>query len=131
MREEACGTERLLSLITALPGDDVGADLRALARQMVEHMRAKRAIMCISLAESATGTDDGPEWRGPVESKAALVAYFDTHVQRGTLRGDPQILARLFMGIFFSYVVANKLWDSYNASPVDELVDLFLNGVMA
>ncbi len=131
MREEACGIEQLLSIIAALPGDDVGADMHALAGHIVAHLRAKRAMLCVSLAESATGTDDAPEWRGPAQSKAALAAYFEAQIQRGKLRGNPQIMARAFMGLFFSYVVASKLWDPYSAQPVDDLVDIFLNGVIA
>jgi len=133
MREQACGVDEFRTFLASLPGEDFAADLRAIAYFIVDHMMGKRAMMCISLAEDAAGTDDAPEWRGPSQIHTNLGAYFAGKAQAGALRGDPAFAARFFMGMFFSYVVGRKLWDSTvpDRATLDGIVDLFLNGVSA
>ncbi len=133
MREQACGVEHLRSILASLPGLDLAADLRQLAYSTVEHMCAKRAMMCISLAEDAAGTDDAPEWRGPSQIHADLAGYFTAKVQAEQMQGDPTFVARYFMGILFSYVVGRKLWNSAvsDRAVLDAIVDVFINGVSA
>ena len=131
MREASCGIDELRSTIASLSGTDVCADLRVLARQSVEHMLAKRAMMCVSLAEEAAGTDDAPEWRGPSQIMDELVAYFTARIAAGQMRGDALVLARCFLGTFFSYVVGRKIWGSgaiADPAAIDAIVDVFLNG---
>lgn len=131
MRHESCGVEAFRSLITGLRGEDMAADLRTLAYAAVDHMLGKRAMMCISLAEEAAGTDDAPEWRGPQELISALGAYFERGRRAGAVRGEPALLARCFLGILFSCVVGRKLWGTERPEPptIDALVDIFLIGV--
>jgi len=97
MREQACGVEQLRSIITSLPGEDLAAGLKLLAHQMVHQMITKRAMMCVSLAEDAAGTDDAPEWRGPSQIASDLTAYFTDKAQSGLVRGEPSFVARYFM----------------------------------
>ena len=133
MREQACGVEQFRSVLASLPGVDFAADLRAIAYHVVDHMIAKRGMMCISLAEEAAGTDDAPEWRGPSQILTGLAAYFTAHVHAGRIQGEPEFVARYFLGILFSYVVGRKLWDSAvpDRATLDGIVDVFLNGVSA
>jgi AcrR family transcriptional regulator len=133
MREQACDVDALRHVLTTLPGNDIAMDLRTLAAHVVEHMAAKRAMLCVSLAEDAAGTDDSPEWRGPSQIVMDLCAYFHRHIDAGTLRGDPLLLARYFLGMLFAYVVARKLWNSHtpDRATIDAVVDLFLNGATA
>ena len=133
MREQSCGIEVLRSILATLPGEDFAADMRMLAYHTVEHMIGKRAMMCVSLAEDAAGTDDAPEWRGPSQIADDLAAYFTAKAEAGVIRGEPAFVARYFLGILFSYVVGRKLWDS--AAPdrvvLDSIVDVFIHGVSA
>ncbi len=131
MREEACGVEQFRSILSALPGVDFADDLRQVAYHVTEHMLAKRAMMCVSLAEDAAGTDDQPEFRGPAQTKADLAAYFTAKWAGGGFRVDPEFAARVFLGILFSYVVGRKLWNSDvpDHATLDGVVDIFLNGV--
>ena len=131
MREQACGLEQFRSVLASLPGVDFAADLREIAYYVTEHMLAKRAMMCVSLAEDATGTDDAPEFRGPEQIKSDLAAYFTDKAQAGSFRADPALAARFFLGILFSYVVGRKLWNSTvpDRATLDGIVDIFLNGV--
>jgi AcrR family transcriptional regulator len=133
MREQACGVDQLRLMMATLPGRDLRADLRSLAYSTVEHMLVKRAMMCVSLAEEATGTDDAPEWRGPSQIHADLTAYFAARFEAGQIAGDPAFVARYFMGILFSYVVGRKLWNSSvpDQGVLDAIVDVFINGVSA
>jgi AcrR family transcriptional regulator len=130
MRESAFPTEHLRSVLGTLPGSDLQADLTTIARFMIEHMQDRRAMMCVSLAEDAAGTDDSPEWRGPAQKVLDVADYFAARIAAGAMRGDPLLLARTFLGILFSYVVGRKLWDS--ASPdratIEAVVTIFLNG---
>ena len=131
MREQACGVDELRNVLATLPGVDLEADLRALARFVVDHMASKRAMMCVSLAEDAAGATDVPEWRGPAQIKADLASYFAAKAAAGQLRCEPAFASRYFLGMLFSYVVARKLWDSTvpDVGAVDRLVDVFLHGV--
>jgi AcrR family transcriptional regulator len=133
MREENCGVEAFRSLIAGLPGGDLQTDLRTVAYHGVDHMMAKRSMMCVSLAEEASGAEDPPELRGPFLIQSDLASFFAKHVEAGTLRGEPIFLARYFLGILFSYVVGRKLWASRvpDRKTIDDIVDIFLNGVQA
>jgi AcrR family transcriptional regulator len=133
MREHACGVELFRSILAGLAGTDLRADLKTIAHYVVEHMMAKRAMMCISLAEDAAGTDDAPEWRGPAQIASDLAAYFTEQIRAGLVRGEPTFVARYFLGMFFSYVVGRKLWDSVvpDHATIDAMVDGFLSGVAA
>jgi len=130
MREQACGSEEFRAVLSGLSGSDLAADLRRLAHFVVDHMIGKRAMMCVSLAEDAAGTDDAPEWRGPTQLQADLGTFFAQKIEAGQLRGEPSFLARYFLGTLFSYVVGRKLWDSVvpNSATLDAVVDVFLNG---
>jgi AcrR family transcriptional regulator len=131
MREQACGIQQFRSVLAALPAEEFAADLRTIAYYVTEHMFAKRAMMCVSLAEDAAGTDDGPEWRGPEQIKADLAAYFTARADAGQFRTDPAFAAQFFLGTLFSYVVGRKLWGSTvpDRATLDGIVDVFLNGV--
>jgi AcrR family transcriptional regulator len=133
MREAACGGEGFRAFLASLPNGDVAADLRAIARFTVDQMTARRAMMCISLAEDATATDDAPEWRGPTGVLNELADFLAVKVSDGVLAGDPMLMARCFLGTLFSYVVGRKLWAgaAQDASTLDRVVEVFLNGVAA
>jgi AcrR family transcriptional regulator len=133
MREQACGVEQFRSILAALPGTDLAADLRTIAHYVVDHMIGKRAMMCISLVEDAAGTDDAPEWRGPSQIAFDLAAYFTEKARAGLVRGEPSFVARYFLGMFFSYVVGRKLWDSVvpDRATIDAMVEVFLIGASA
>jgi len=131
MRQESCGLQVFSNMIAGLSGD-VRSDLIAIGETMVTNMRDQRALMCISLAEAARGEVEppSPEWRGPQQIMAKLSEFFAGHIRRGSVHGDSDLLARFFMGIIFSYVVAEKVWDSHEPRLADivRIVDTFLNG---
>jgi AcrR family transcriptional regulator len=129
MRENACPLAVFESVLASLGGDLAG-DLVAIARSMVETMHARRALMCISLAEDAQA-ETMPEWRGPMEIMQRLESFLAERIAMGKIHGDAHRLAAYFMGMCFSYVIARKIWDSYSIKDADlhGMVDIFLNGV--
>ncbi|HEY4440946.1 MAG TPA: helix-turn-helix domain-containing protein [Candidatus Elarobacter sp.] len=131
MREAACDNEPLRATLAALDGVDVQRDLVQVAEAAVERMLDRRAMMCVSLAEDATGTDDGPVWRGPAQSLEDVADYFRARVAEGRMQGDPLMLGRMFLGILFSYVVGRKLWEGSaldRTALIEAVVTTFLNG---
>lgn len=134
MRESACPLAVFKSVLASLSGD-LRSNLRAIAQSMVEFMHARRALMCISLAEDAQAAnvpqESVPEWRGPMEIMQRLESFLAEQIRLGHIRGDAHRLAAYFMGMCFSYVIARKIWDSYSIkeADLDCLVDIFLNGV--
>jgi AcrR family transcriptional regulator len=131
MREGACSVHLFESQLALLTGD-FEADLRRIALSLVERMHSQRAMLCISLAEDASGESVAdPEWRGPLELMQRVERYFADQIAAGHMRGEPERLAAFFMGMCFSYVIGRRVWDSYVVKPrdVDNLVDIFLNGV--
>jgi TetR/AcrR family transcriptional repressor of mexJK operon len=135
MREEFCGLRAFRTLVTGMTGADIRADLTTLAHHSVERMLDQRALMCISLAEDAVGITefrDAPEWRGPREMLALMTTYLSARVAEGRLNGNPDFLARTLMGMMFQLVVARTLWFDHpiDNTTIDELIDVFLNGVL-
>jgi AcrR family transcriptional regulator len=134
MRESACPLAVFKSVLASLSGD-LRSNLRTIAQSMVEFMHARRALMCISLAEDAQAAnvpqESVPEWRGPMEITQRLESFLAEQIRNGHIRGDAHRLAAYFMGMCFSYVIARKIWDSYSIkdADLDCLVDIFLNGV--
>ena len=133
MREHACGLEAFREIVATLTGADVRAELTTIARSAVENMHEQRNLLCVSLVEEAADPSafDAPEWRIPSQVRTMLAEYFGQRVREQRLAGDPEFLACAFMGILFQYVVARKLWHSHviDLAIVDQLVDVFLNGV--
>ncbi|MGH7727771.1 MAG: TetR/AcrR family transcriptional regulator [Vulcanimicrobiaceae bacterium] len=106
--------------------------LEAMARGAVEALRAREDLIKVTMAEEYFNPDGfSCAWRGPVRTREAFAAYFAEQIAAGRLRGDPDMLARTFMSLYFAFVVARKLW-SDNPVPNDvairSLIDIFLHG---
>lgn len=132
MREQACSIDELRESLAGLGSGDLVSDLRQLARTAVQSMHRQRDMLCISLAEDAMDPDpNAPEWRAPDRILGLVTDYFARLVGEGRLAGQPDFLARTFMGMMFQYVIARRLWRSHTVDPltVDGLVDVFLHGV--
>ena len=93
-------------------------------------MHARRALMCISLAEDAQAEEHARVARADGDHER-LEGFFAEQIRLGQIHGDAHRLAAYFMGMCFSYVIARKIWDSYSIkeADLDCMVDIFLNGV--
>jgi hypothetical protein len=55
-------------------------------------------------------------------------------IAAGELHGEPEMLARVFMSLFFAYVMSRRLWDGEQRplpQVVQTIVDIFINGARA
>jgi AcrR family transcriptional regulator len=106
--------------------------LRRLGLGAIEQLKRKEDLIKVSMAEEFSNPEGVTcAWQAQTAARAALTAYMQEKVSAGVLRGDPETLARLFMSLFFAYVMARKLWTKPEVSPdraVAAIVDIFLNG---
>lgn len=110
--------------------------LRSLGHTAIEAMRRKEDLIKIGMAEEVSNPEGSVcVWRAPIEARLALAGMMRKRVETGELRGDPDSLARIFMSLFFSYVMARKLWsvdcELTQTDAVDTMIDIFLNGARA
>jgi AcrR family transcriptional regulator len=106
--------------------------LRELSLRCIESMKRKEDLIRITMAEEITN----PEaltcaWRAPTATRAALKEFFEEKVASGALRGEGDLLARVFMSLFFALVMARKIWgdsDVPHETVADNIVEIFLNG---
>jgi len=113
----------------------VEAQLQALALASIESMKRKEDLIKVSMAEEIANPDGlACAWRGPSEARSTIAGFFAEKTASGQLRGDPQMLTRVFMSLFFSYVMARRIWADLNVPKeraVETMVELFLNGARA
>jgi AcrR family transcriptional regulator len=108
------------------------AQLCLLGSEAIESLRRKEDLIKASMAEEISNPEAGLcAWRAPVEGRRLLTEFMRQKVDAGELRGDPESLARIFMSLFFAYVMAARLWHE-EERPGDvvtqTIVDTFLNG---
>jgi AcrR family transcriptional regulator len=130
---EASSVQQVVESASTLPLEE---QLRSLGTTAIEAMRRKEDLIKIGMAEEVSNPEGSVcVWRAPVEARKALAGMLRERVAAGELRGDPDTLARIFMSLFFSYVMARKLWsvDCELTQPeaVGTMVDIFLNGARA
>lgn len=130
--EHYCAAAELQELLPVLDGD-LADDLRRIARVLMERMEQLRDMIVMSLSEEELDSTVGlAAWRGPQAIRQLLSEYMARRVESGDLAGDPQLLARFFMGMIFAQVIGRKKLPelSYTAEQVlDFQVHVFLNGV--
>lgn len=130
---EARTPRGLLDELTADPTGPLAELLRVLATHAIEHLTGHRGALALAFAV-------GPEARPIVEhlldleakGRALLSAWLRARVAAGELRGDPDTLARAFVGMVGASVLAQAVGDAETPDDAaDRLVDLFLHGCAA
>jgi AcrR family transcriptional regulator len=115
--------------------ESIEEQLLALGRAAFESMTRKQDLIRVSMAEELTDPAGHLcAWRGPTEARRALSGFFAEKVERRQLDGDPEWLARVFMSLFFSLVMARRIWadvEFSQESAVVNMVEIFLNGARA
>jgi AcrR family transcriptional regulator len=121
--------ERLRGLVT------IEEQLGELGRTAMDAMIRKQDLIRVSMAEEWTDPAGHTcAWRGPTEARLLLSSFFAEKVETRELRGDPEWLARVFMSLFFSMVMARRIWADLEISAdsaVANMVEIFLNGARA
>jgi AcrR family transcriptional regulator len=112
----------------------IEGQLRELARNSIESMRRKEDLVRVSMAEELTNPEGHTcAWRAPAHARELLVRFFKEKVEASELCGEPEWLARVFMSLFFSFVMARRIWADLDVSSDDAvgtLVEIFLNGAL-
>jgi AcrR family transcriptional regulator len=131
-----CGHLELAGIAAARSGE-VAQDLLALARLMFERFVALGDMIRWSLVEQDYDTDIFTEtaWRPQLAILAVLTDFMQRRVEGGELRGDPQKLAMVFLGLVFMHALGRKKFPGsplHGGDPDSALrfyIDVFLNGV--
>lgn len=127
-----CPAGDLQELLPQL-GGKIEDDLRAIAHLMTERMESLRDLILATFIEEDQWSAAGDAaWRAPAMIKQVLTDYMAAQVERGELEGDPFLMARLFMGTIFAYVIGKNRMH-YPEYTLDQIIDfnihVFLNGV--
>jgi AcrR family transcriptional regulator len=123
----------ILSRVAGLANID--EQLRELALLTIGEMKEREDLMRVSMAEELSNPDGlSCAWRAPTETRRLLVEWFADRVVSGELAGDAEWLARVFMSLLFSFVIARKIWNDVDVArerSVANIVEIFLNGARA
>lgn len=127
-----CPVGDLQEFLPHLSGN-IEEDLRAIAHFMTERMESLRDLILATFIEEEQWSAAGDAaWRAPAMIKQVVTDYMAARVQAGELEGDPSLMARLFMGTIFAYVVGKNRM-RYPDYTLDDIIDfninVFLNGV--
>lgn len=128
-----CPVGDLALLLPTLTGD-LREDLRQIAHFMTERMEDLRDLILATFTEEDQWAAAGDAaWRAPAMIKQAVTDYFSRRVETGEIEGDPVLMARLFMGSIFAYVIGRKRLPLQPEYTLDQVIDfninVFLNGV--
>ncbi len=120
----------LLEEVRTLPTID--EQLLRIGLTVVAAMREREDLIKVTMAEEVSNPAGSTcAWRTPLAARLRLADYLRAKIEAGVLRGDADTLARLFLSLFFAYVMARKLWAD-SEMPVERaartIVELFLNG---
>ncbi|GAC1654789.1 MAG: TetR/AcrR family transcriptional regulator [Vulcanimicrobiaceae bacterium] len=121
-----------LDTVYASLSGNLESDLLMLGRSMIAGMQANEDLIRVALLEAAADPHaDHVPWRMPNVARNYLTTFLAKHVAKGDLLGEPEILARVFMGMFFSYIMGRGFWAESvltDEMAVDTFVRIFLNG---
>jgi len=121
---------QMLEEVRSFPTTD--EQLCALARRCVESMQRKEDLIRTSMAEEFTNPQAMTcAWQAAAAARVAIGEFFEEKVAAGELQGDGHWLARMFMSLFFAYVMSRKIWgdlDSPTEASIQKIVEVFMNG---
>jgi AcrR family transcriptional regulator len=130
-----CPDVEIRGAIAALQGP-LEADLLAIARAMTEGLESRIDMIRWSLveAEYENSVFSQDAWRPQDAVREAITEYMITRVASGELRGKPEELASILIGMLFMRVLARtKFPDSAlfndNEYALPYIINVFLNGV--
>lgn len=131
-----CGHLQLADVAAQLTGD-LAENLHAIARLMFARFEALQDMIRWSLVEQEYEKDIFAQtaWRPQLAILTVLTEFMRRRIEAGELRGDPQNLAMVFLGIVFMHALGRRKFpDSllHRGDPDEALrfyIDVFLNGV--
>lgn len=117
-------------------GGRIEDELYAIGLRSTEHMEASIDMIRWSLVESEYENSVFAEetWRPQTAMRSVFVDYMASRVASGALKGNPEELATVFMGMIFARLVARQKFPETRMSVDTDyalriFIDVFLNGV--
>jgi AcrR family transcriptional regulator len=131
-----CGYVQLAGVASQLTGE-LPEDLLTIARIMFARFEALGDMIRWSLVEQEYEQDIFAEttWRPQLAILAVLTEFMRRRVETRELRGDPQKLAMVFLGLVFMHALGRKKFpDSLlhrgdSDAALEYYIDVFLHGV--
>jgi AcrR family transcriptional regulator len=131
-----CGHLQLADVAAQLRGDLAG-DLLTIARVMLARFESLQDIIRWSLVEQEYDSDIFAQtaWRPQLAILAVLTEFMRRRIDAGELRGEPQKLAMVFLGLVFMHALGRKKFPESLLHRGDAdaalgfYIDVFLNGV--
>lgn len=127
-----CPAGDLEQLLPNLSGD-LREDLRQIALLLTERMEELRDLIVATFSEEDQWSSAGERaWQAPAMIKQVVTDYLAKRVEAGEIDCDPILMARLFIGSVFSYVIGRKrlpLADYALDDIIDFNINVFLNGI--
>jgi AcrR family transcriptional regulator len=117
---------------------DYRQDMLRLGRFMMRIMQERRDGMRMMLCEAAHFPElQEVVGQAPLQLRSMIANYLQKRIDAGDIVArDPQVMAQVFLGFFFSYTIAFGFLDQMMAleSSLDEMtaefVDLFVQGTL-
>jgi len=130
MREWALDQTAFVAALEGL-GGDVATDLIKICNALYERMLRNQALIRISLAEEETDPDQIPSClRGPNQVMQRLVPYLKNQIEAGVIRGNPQQLAAMIMGMMFALAMKSDRLDWGEEGRPEALIPAFVNTIL-
>ncbi len=133
--KHSCGDVVLRDVISSLHGT-LDEELFTIAEAMTERMESMVDMMRWSLVEHDYENNVFAQetWRPQTAIRGVVTQYMAARIEDGRLRGNPEELAAVFMGMMFVRVIArDKFPDQRIFTDTDyalrQFIDVFLNGV--
>ncbi len=128
----------LKGLLPELRDMDYRDALFEIARRFLERLSERRALIQIMHAEAHRYPEKVKEiyHRFIDEIFKTLASYFEGLQERGAIRDfDPEIAARAFLGMFYSYfttreMLTRKKTKTMDREVIEVFVDIFIKGTM-
>lgn len=106
-----CGVDELRTALGSMTGN-LEDDLLMLGRTMMANMERARDMIVWSLAEAEEETQlSSTTWRPANAIHDTVTGFFASRVVDGSLEGDAEKLAMVFMGFIFAHVLARGKLD--------------------
>ncbi len=133
--KHSCGDGALRDVVSTLHGPIEG-DLYQIARAMTDRMESMIDMIRWSLVESdyEQSVFAQEAWRPQTAIRSIITEYMAAQVASGSLKGEPDELASIFMGMIFSRIIAKEKFPESRIFVDSEyalhyFIDVFLNGV--
>ncbi len=131
----SCPDGKLRDVVSQLRGP-IENDLYAIGVAMIDHLESMVDMIRWSLVETdyENSIFAKETWRPQTAVRQVIIDYFASQIEAGTIDGNPEDLAAVFMGMIFSRTISREKFPEaplFNDTDyaIRFFVNVFLNGV--